>query len=182
MIFLWILIFLGIIQSSNQTAYTCNSNASCGCSINSTTVNRIVNGETAEIGAWGWAVTLSINRRFLCGGSVLSSSWIITAAHCVNTVNASEIITYAGSNIRWSGNQSRVGSRVIVHPNYSTATLANDIALVKLVTPLIMTDPYVNVICIPSINSTILEAQEWPLPNTTVSVYYSLTYFYFLML
>jgi len=169
MILFWLIILFTFVQSSIQTIYTCNSNLSCGCSINSTAITRIVNGETATIGAWSWTVSLQIERWFLCGGSILSSSWIITAAHCVENVIASEITVYAGSNIRWSGNQTRIGSRVVVHPNYSSDTSSNDIALIKLASPLEMMNSSIHPICLPSINSTILANGEWPVANTTVS-------------
>jgi secreted trypsin-like serine protease len=136
-------------------------------------LTRIVGGETASAATWSWAVSLNIDNTYLCGGSIISSSWVITAAHCVNGYKASKITVYAGSNIRWSGTQSRVASKVIVHPSYNTDTYVNDIALLQLATPLIMTDPYVSSICLPSVSSTILSSGEWPPAGTTVSVHSS---------
>jgi secreted trypsin-like serine protease len=171
--FFWIIILFTSVKSSSQTNYNCNPNVSCGCSINSTTITRIVNGETAEIGAWGWTVSLEIEQRFLCGGSVISPSWVITAAHCMKDVIASDINVYAGSNDLWSGNQIRNGLRVIVHPNYDPNTLSNDIALIKLSSPLDVTNSSIRTICLPSINSTILSYSEWPVANTTVNISFS---------
>ena len=86
----------------------------------------------------------------------------------------SQVTVYAGSNIRWSGSQNRSASRVVVHPNYEPSTFSNDIALIKLSSPLDMTDSGIHIICLPSINSTVLANGEWPVANTTVS--YSLLY------
>jgi secreted trypsin-like serine protease len=163
------IILLFIDQSSTQTVYTCNSNALCGCSTNSTIVNRIINGEMSGTGTWGWAVSLSIQRMYICGGSIVSRSWIITAAHCVDDVNASQVIVYAGSNIRWSGSQSRKGLRIVVHTNYDASTFANDIALIELSFPLDMTDSGIHIICLPSVSSTTLVNGEWPVANTSVN-------------
>ncbi len=168
-----VIILLTVVRTSHQTVYSCNASVSCGCSRNSTVLTRIVGGETASAATWSWAVSLNIANTYLCGGSIISSSWVITAAHCVNGVKASTITVYAGSNLRWSGTQSRVASQVIVHPDYNTDTYVNDIALLKLATPLIMTDPFVSQICLPSVSSTVLSSGEWPPAGTTVSVHSS---------
>jgi secreted trypsin-like serine protease len=165
-----VLSLFGIIRSSHQTVYSCNSNASCGCSTNSATVIRIVGGENANSATWGWAVSISIGNTYLCGGSIISSSWVVTAAHCVHDgYTASQITIFAGSTTRFVGTQTRVGSQLIIHSGYNPNTYVNDIALLQLASPLIMSDPYVSAICLPSISSSILSAGEWPAANTTVS-------------
>ncbi|CAF2910948.1 unnamed protein product [Rotaria sp. Silwood2] len=164
----FILILLSIIRSTHQTVYTCSASASCGCSMNSAIVNRIVGGEAASSGTWGWAVSISIADRSLCGGSIISSSWVITAAHCAEGVLASQFIVYAGSNTQWYGTQTRNVSRIILHSGYNPATYENDIALLKLASPLNMSNPYVSSICLPSVSQTTLSAGEWPSVGTNV--------------
>ncbi|CAF1143889.1 unnamed protein product, partial [Adineta steineri] len=164
-----LVILFNLIRITYQTTtYSCNATASCGCSTNSATLSRIVGGEAATPATWGWAVSLNIANTYLCGGSIISASWVITAAHCVNSQTASSITIYAGSNSRWTGTQSRVVSKIIVHPSYNSDTYVYDIALLQLQTPLDMTDRYVSQICLPSVNSTILSTTEWPAANTTV--------------
>jgi secreted trypsin-like serine protease len=165
----WIVILIVIIQPSYQRMYSCNSNSVCGCSSKPASVARILGGEDAGISTWGWAVSLSINDTYLCGGSILSSSWIITAAHCVYDNVGSSVTVYAGSTMLWSGTQSRKVSQVIVHSKYNVTGYINDIALLRLTSPLDMSDPAVAPICLPSVNSTILATNEWPPVNTTVN-------------
>ncbi|CAF4633131.1 unnamed protein product, partial [Rotaria sp. Silwood2] len=165
---IFILILLCIIKSSHQTVYSCNASASCGCSRNSAIVSRIVGGESASSATWGWAVSISIAGRYLCGGSIISISWVITAAHCAEDFIASQFIIYAGSNTRFSGTQTRTVSNVIVHSQYNSITYENDIALLHLSSPLTMSDPYVSLICLPSISQAILSAGEWPSAGTNV--------------
>jgi secreted trypsin-like serine protease len=44
---------------------------------------RITNGYTAYHGQFPWQVALFIDKSAFCGGSLISSQWILTAAHCV---------------------------------------------------------------------------------------------------
>ena len=154
-----VLLFV-IPQSSHQYTYPCNSSAACGCSSNPASVSRIVGGESANTNTWGWAVSISISSSNLCGGAVLSSSWIITAAHCVSGALPSQVVVFAGSTTRYS-DQSRVASSVLVHPGYNRETFENDIALIQLTTPLTMTSS-IKSICVPSVSSATLAAGEWP--------------------
>ena len=168
LIFSMIILF-GWIRISHQTNYTCSSSLSCGCSTNSAVLTRIVGGENASAATWGWAVSISIANTYLCGGSIISSSWVLTAAHCVNGYTASQITIFAGSTVRFSGTQRRSGSKLIVHPSYSTRTYVNDIALLQLTSPLSMSDSYVSSICLPSVSSSTLSAGEWPPAGTSVN-------------
>lgn len=49
---------------------------------------RVVGGQAARHGAWPWVVSLQYftfhdNRRYhACGGTLLNSQWLLTAAHC----------------------------------------------------------------------------------------------------
>ena len=144
-----IMLLLDILQPSYQYTYPCNSSVACGCSSNPASVTRIVGGESAGSSTWGWAVSISISGTSLCGGAILSSLWIISAAHCLSGVSASQVTIYAGSNTRYSG-QSRVASAITVHPSYVSSTKVNDIALIRLSTALTMNkcrEDYLHTIC-----------------------------------
>lgn len=45
---------------------------------------RVVGGEDADANEWCWQVALinSLNQ-YLCGGALIGTQWVLTAAHCV---------------------------------------------------------------------------------------------------
>lgn len=158
-------IFFGVqyLHIVSSVIYSCNSNAACGCSTNAATVTRIVGGENAVSNSWGWAVSLFIDERILCGGTIISSSWIITAAHCVEGMEPYQVIVSAATNALYGLNQWRYSSSIIRHPQYSNHTFENDIALIKVSPPFNMSDPGIAKICLPMATE-----QDFPALNSTV--------------
>lgn len=118
----------------------------------------IIKGQDAPQKAWPWQVFLittdSTKRREACGGSLISESWVLTAAHCVIDVKVRVFLGLtdwttaeedAGRND--SGVRIRTGAVIVVHKSYVSNDLS-DIALIKLDTPVEFTD-YVRPICLP---------------------------------
>lgn len=58
---------------------------SCGKRTNLRVVrsNKIVGGQQAASEDWTWQVALTNQGKFACGGSLINSQWIVTAAHCI---------------------------------------------------------------------------------------------------
>ncbi|XP_055604201.1 collagenase-like [Uranotaenia lowii] len=102
---------------------------------------RIVNGENAEYGQFPYQALLLIQFqewRALCGGSLISTAWVLTAGHCAEDALS---VTVRLGMINRNGTDedgSDDGSLVLVsedlftHPNYNSETLENDIALIHL--------------------------------------------------
>jgi len=103
---------------------------------------KIAGGSNADISEFPWQIYLEAGN-FTCGGSIIASNWIITAAHCTKddfntTIPASEMVVTVGANnprITTQGKDYLV-SEVIVHELYDPNTLENDIALLRLAEPI----------------------------------------------
>lgn len=45
---------------------------------------RVVGGRPSQPGAWPFIVSIYRNGVFHCGGTIISPSWVVTAAHCMD--------------------------------------------------------------------------------------------------
>uniref|UniRef100_A0A286XIW5 Transmembrane serine protease 11A n=1 Tax=Cavia porcellus TaxID=10141 RepID=A0A286XIW5_CAVPO len=54
----------------------------CGKRAAPLAVNRIMSGELAPKGAWPWQASLQHDGIHQCGATLISNTWLVTAAHC----------------------------------------------------------------------------------------------------
>ena len=100
---------------------------------------RIIGGEPVQHSDFSWMVSLgwkntSGTDRHFCGGSLVTSNLVLTAAHCVYELNPGEVDIFYGTNLL---SDSESGRRVnisefIVHPQYRPNLFDYDIALIRL--------------------------------------------------
>lgn len=90
---------------------------------------RIVGGKDAEKGLHPWQLSVhwgdrerKIPPRHVCGGSLLTAGWVLTAGHCVTLApSKGEYLILAGKyklGVMEDTEQSRLVEKVIVHPQY----------------------------------------------------------------
>ncbi|XP_047234280.1 transmembrane protease serine 2 [Girardinichthys multiradiatus] len=111
---------------------------------------RIVGGTQALNGAWPWQVSLQINGRHMCGGTIISPNWILSAAHCFQKYNRATEWRVVYGDVKLSKMSYR-GSvqRIINHEDFDSVTNAYDIALLKLKLPVTFTER-VRPVCLPN--------------------------------
>ncbi|XP_043468491.1 chymotrypsin-2-like [Leptopilina heterotoma] len=96
---------------------------------------KIINGEDVKPGEIPYQVSLQkIAKNFhFCGGSILNEAFVITAAHCVVSKNASDIQVIAGTLKLSEPKSVHYVSQIIVHKFYNrTDSWRNDIALLRV--------------------------------------------------
>ncbi|XP_060035954.1 transmembrane protease serine 4 isoform X2 [Erinaceus europaeus] len=109
---------------------------------------RVVGGEKASVDSWPWQVSIQHNRQHVCGGSILDSHWILTAAHCFRKHHdLSNWKVRAGSD-KLGNFPSLPVAKIFVIERNTTYPKDKDIALVKLQSPLTFSGT-VRPICLP---------------------------------
>lgn len=96
--------------------------------------SRIVNGNDVSISKHPWQISLRRQGSHICGGSILTATSILTAAHCVDGVSASSFTILAGSSSRLGSGQEIKVRQIITHENYNPSGdgFPNDIAILLL--------------------------------------------------
>jgi len=133
----------------------CSSEPSCGVS----QVNFNTDSNIAKKGSSPWQAVIKLNGRHLCSGALISSKWVLSAAHCIDGLQG---FTYAVTvsfgeyelGVQDSNHIDVEVEQIITHPLYNAKTKDNDISLIQL-KQAIKLGPRIIPICLPQSSSTI---------------------------
>ncbi|XP_053310254.1 transmembrane protease serine 3 [Spea bombifrons] len=135
--------------SGNVTTLKC---VLCGSRPNYSPSTRIVGGNASAEGQWPWQASLIYQGIHLCGGSLITSQWIVTAAHCVYDLFFPESWSVQVGHVnhqRDPQNTPVLVEKIIYHSKYKSNSMTNDIALIKLANPFTF-NGLIQPICLPN--------------------------------
>lgn len=123
---------------------------------------RIVKGSDADVGSAPWQVMLfrKSPQELLCGASLISSRWVLTAAHCIfyppwdKNFTTDDLLVRIGKHNRKTYERTMekivLLDKIIIHPKYNwKENLDRDIALLRLKKPVAFSD-YIRPVCLPT--------------------------------
>jgi len=140
-------------------------------------LSRIINGVESRPNGWPWLVSIGVryrgtnglwqNRTHICGGTLIEPSHVLTAAHCLEQKIDDRYVPFTSTNptleslfvlrigvhdIRLTRSEEFYGARrIFVHERFISSTFENDIAIIRLDRPIIITE-HTSPICLPSNN------------------------------
>ncbi|ODN03108.1 Serine proteinase stubble [Orchesella cincta] len=118
----------------------------------------IGNGDT-EFGEYPWQVAIlrkeGADNVFVCGGSLIDSRHVLTAAHCIQS-HRPQILRVrlgdwdVGGETEFYPHQDLDVAAIALHPDFNSGNLFNDVAIVKLDGYVdIQRYPHISPICLP---------------------------------
>lgn len=109
-----------------------------GCGYVHNELKKIVGGSNSKIGAWPWIALIGYDdgfsdSPFKCGGALITSRHVLTAAHCIRSDLT--FVRLGEHDLSRTDEAQHVDVpvvKVLKHPNYTRSNGRNDIALLYL--------------------------------------------------
>ncbi|XP_075994230.1 elastase-1-like [Genypterus blacodes] len=106
---------------------------------------RVIGGHDAEPNTWKWQVSFQKNAYndgyfyHICGGTIIDAFYVMTAAHCIDSMDARQYRVVVGEYdlFEYDGSeQFRNVDLIVVHPGWTgDLAIGNDIAILRLADP-----------------------------------------------
>ncbi|TSK98457.1 Transmembrane protease serine 7 [Bagarius yarrelli] len=122
---------------------------------------RVVGGVNSIEGEWPWQVSLHFSGHLYCGASVITSDWLVSAAHCFSKERLSDPrqwMAHLGMVTQGSAKHVAEIRRILVHEYYNARNFDYDIALLQLRKPWPSSlASFIQPVCLPASSQTLPE-------------------------
>ncbi|KYM95215.1 Chymotrypsin-2, partial [Cyphomyrmex costatus] len=99
-------------------------------------IYEVVGGIDAPDGKYPYQVSLkdAVTGKHFCGGAIVSQKYVITAAHCLDTYDSTDILVDVGSTRLYCpvDIQRYRADKLILYPHFNKTLHMNDIGLIRL--------------------------------------------------
>ncbi|XP_071862139.1 clotting factor G beta subunit [Bombus fervidus] len=138
------LVFLVAVVDCISKEYNNFADVPCGQGNIATRTARLVGGQNAIPHEFPWMVSISRKGGHFCGGTILNSRFVLTAAHCLcsgsSIIPTGQLrISLGEYNLKGpevpASKEERV-TNVILHPGHKCGKYVDDIALLELARPI----------------------------------------------
>jgi len=130
----------------------------CRCGM-ANRATRIVGGEVTEVNEYPWQIMIILDifpGRPWCGGSILSSRTILTAAHCTEGHSARSMTVVVSEHDWTDPNDGQIPFSVcskLEHPSYDSFTTDYDFAILTLCDEITF-NQFASPVCLPPVPTT----------------------------
>ncbi|XP_023593589.1 transmembrane protease serine 11C-like [Trichechus manatus latirostris] len=114
-------------------------NTCCGHCTITPSGNKTAGGTDAEEGEWPWQASLQQDKVHRCGATLISNSWLVTAAHCFIKANNPKEWHVSFGLLLSDPKIQRSVKDIKIHENYHYPAHDNDIAVVHMSSPVLYT-------------------------------------------
>ncbi|NXF94103.1 FA10 factor, partial [Eubucco bourcierii] len=123
--------------------------------------SRITGGTLCHRGHCPWQVLIRNSKDIgFCGGSLISTRWVVTAAHCLDLVRPHHVTVGDFDKYQREFKEQKIKvEQSWTHPHYDSNNYNSDIALLYLSSNVILNE-YAIPICLPSPNLATLLSEE----------------------
>ncbi|CAD7669096.1 unnamed protein product [Nyctereutes procyonoides] len=146
---------LPFLRDMNEAQAEHILNSCCGRGKEFPSMERIAEGYPAKKADWPWQASLQIDGIHFCGASLISEEWLLTAAHCFDIYKNPKLWTASFGTTLSPPLMRRKIQSIIIHENYAAHNHDDDIAVVKLSTPVLFSSD-VGRVCLPDATFEVL--------------------------
>ncbi|KAM4709183.1 myeloblastin-like [Discoglossus pictus] len=118
----------------------------------------IVGGREARPNSHPYIASLQFRRQHFCGGSLIASQFLLTAAHCLTDLNPSMVTVVLGAHSLRNNEASKQTYRIsrVFENGFNPQTLDNDILILRLDRPVTL-NRNVQLVRLPAANENVSE-------------------------